>query len=153
MGGAPHAKVLRVQYDFAAYDQTGRPKVVVEAKRRFGSSAEWASQFRRNLLAHGRPLPGELFVIVAPDRIYTWRAGAQGDAHPDAVIDAVPLLAPYFERAHTEPDKIDPMAFELLVAWWLEDVARQAQAPDERLKASGLAEALAGARIAREVAA
>jgi hypothetical protein len=142
-----------VRYDFGAYDGAGHLRLVVEAKRSLGTSAKWAFDFRRNLLAHGGPPPGELFAIVAPDKIYTWRAGAQMDALPDAEIDARPLLAPYFKRVHTEPASIDPRAFELLVAWWLEDVARQAQAPDERLKSSGLPEALAGARIAREIAA
>jgi hypothetical protein len=42
--------------------------------------------------------------------------------------------------------------FELLVAWWLEDIARESKA-DDRLGGTGLVEALAGGRIAREVAA
>jgi hypothetical protein len=105
-------------------------------------------------MAHGSPPPGELFVIVAPDKIYSWRAGAPINAPPDAEIDASPVLAPYFKRANAEPERIDPMAFELLVAWWLEDVARRGETTaDEGLKGSGLLEALAGGRIAREVAA
>ena len=143
---------LGVRYDFAAYNRAGKLTVVVEAKRRTKTSAAWATTFRRNLMAHGTPPPRELFAIVAPDKIYTWRAGAPMDAVPDAEIDAREILAPYFERSKAEPERIDPGAFELLVAWWLEDVAREG-APDERLKRSGLPEALAGSRIAREVAA
>jgi hypothetical protein len=141
-----------VNYDFAAYNRAGKLTVVLEAKRRTKTSAEWATHFRRNIIAHGKPLPGELFAIVAPDKIYTWRAGASMEAGPDAEIDARAILAPYFERSKAEPERIDPGAFELLVAWWLEDVAREGTA-DARLKASGLPEALAGGRIAREVAA
>ena len=73
-------------------------------------------------------------------------------AVPDAEIDAREILAPYFEKSKTEPERIDPGAFELLVAWWLDDVAREG-GTDERLSRSGLPEALAGSRIAREVAA
>jgi hypothetical protein len=141
-----------VRYDFAAYDRAGKLTVVVEAKRRTKTSAEWAAHFRRNLMAHGTPPPGELFAIVAPDKIYTWRAGAAMDARPDAEIDATPILASYFERSKSRPDRIDEGAFELLVAWWLEDIARESKA-DDRLMGTGLVEALAGGRVAREVAA
>jgi hypothetical protein len=127
-------------------------KLVVEARRRSQTSADWAAHFRRNLMAHANLAPGGLFAIVAPDKIYTWRAGAPPDAPPDAEIDARPIFAPYFERAKTAPDHIDAMAFELLVAWWLEDVARGAGSNHD-LEESGLLEALAGGRIAREVAA
>ena len=151
--GRDRATLTPVLHDFVGYDGAGRLKVVVEAKRRSQTSGAWAAQFRRNLLAHGSALPGDLFAIVAPDKIYTWRAGAPTDARPDAEIDARPILAPYFERAKTAPDHIDATAFELLVAWWLEDVARQAEPISDELKRSGLPEALAGGRIAREVAA
>lgn len=148
-----HAILQTMLYDFAAYDDGGHLKVAVEARTRIGTSAEWALQFRRNLLAHDRGLPGELFVIVAPDKIYAWKADAEMDAAPAFEIDARPLLAPYFERAHTRPDHIEPQAFELLVAWWLEDVAREAPGSREGLRESALAKALAGARITRAVAA
>lgn len=141
-----------MRYDFAAYDGDGHLKVLIEAKRRSHTSRDWAAAFRRNLLAHGHTPEAELFVLVLPDRIYTWRAGSAMDAPPDAEIDAAPILAPYFKRAHVDPKTIDAMAFELLVAWWLEDLARQV-GPDEQLQRSGLAEALAGGRIARDVAA
>lgn len=143
-----------MQYDFAAYDRAGQLKVVVEAKRRTHTSAEWASKFRRNLMAHGNAPPSELFAIVAPDKIYVWRGGAPLDARPDTEIDARPILAPYFERARVDPERIDALAFELLVAWWLEDIARrEGAAADDPLNGSGLPQALAGGRIAREVAA
>lgn len=141
-----------MRYDFAAYNRAGELTVVVETKRRTKTSAAWATTFRRNIMAHGTPPPGELFAIVAPDKIYTWRAGAPMEAVPDSEIDAREILAPYFQRSKAQPDRIDPGAFDLLVAWWLEDVAREGAA-DVRLKGSGLSEALAGSRIAREVAA
>ena len=98
--------------------------------------------------------PGELFAIVAPDKIYTWRSGAPAGDLPETDIDARPILAPYFERASVQPERIDAMAFELLIAWWLEDIARgEDGTKDKQLEASGLLEALAGGRIAREVAA
>ena len=143
-----------MQYDFGAYDLAGRLRAVVEVKRQTGTSADWAAKFRRNLMAHGNAPPGELFAIVAPDKIYVWRAGAALEAAPDTEIDATPILAPYFEQASAKPDRIDATAFDLLVAWWLEDVARHGKPlADAALRRSGLPDALAGGRIAREIAA
>ncbi len=138
-------------YDFGAYDAHGQLKVVVEAKKRIGTSAEWALEFRRNLFAQGGSLPGAVFVVVSPDKIYQWSNDASIDAGPDVEVDAKPLLGPYFERANTKPEQIDPQAFELLVAWWLEDLTRHVGTGPATNHP--LARALAGARIARAIAA
>lgn len=139
-----------MRYDFVGYDGSGRPRVTVEAKSRTGTSPEWAAEFRQNLIEHMAP-PGDIFAIVTPDRIYTWEAGASSDALP-TVTDATPILSPYFERAKVDPERIRFMAFELLVAWWLDDLARAGSPAADRGPAR-LAEALAGGRIVREEAA
>jgi hypothetical protein len=142
-----------LRYDFAAYDASGQLRVLIEAKRRTGTTASWARRFRRNDLAHGTPLPGELFAIVVPDKLYVWPMQSPPDAEP-LEVDAQPLLAPYFQRAGTSPDNIDPMAFELLVSWWLSDLSRgELPEPGEALKRSGLIDALAGGRIVHQAAA
>jgi hypothetical protein len=141
-------------YDLAGYDRDGQLALVVEVKRRPHTTGEWAAAFRRNLLAHGDPPRARLFALIVPDRIYTWRVGAPAEAAPDAEIDARPLFESYFERAHADPEQIDPMAFELLVAWWLQDMARaDHEVVDPNLERSGLLRALAGGRIVREAAA
>lgn len=91
---------------------------------------------------------------MLPDRIYIWDASAPSDAPPDYEVDARAVLAPYFERVGTTPEQIDPQAFEMLVAWWLQDLASKAP-PEEPsgLTRSGLRAALAGGRIVSQAAA
>ncbi len=47
-------------------------------------------------------------------------------------------------------EKIHPMAFELMVSWWLEDLARGIPVELEILRTSGLPDALLGAQLARQ---
>lgn len=139
-----------MNYDFAIFDQAGRPRVLVETKKRLAMPATWARDFRRNLLTHGHEGPQSLFAFVTPDRIFTWRSGAPLDAAPDAELDASQLFAPYFSRSHTTPNSIDPTAFEVLVGWWLDDLVA-GRVSDDRLKGSGLeAATAAGASLRRE---
>lgn len=137
-------------FDFGIFDQSGRPRAFVETKKRLAMPATWARDFRRNLLAHVSGGPQGLFAFVTPDRIFTWNSGAPMDAAPDAEVDAGPLLAPYFTRSHTTPSDIDPVAFEVLVGWWLDDLLA-GRVQDERLKGTGLEAVLAGgASLRRE---
>jgi hypothetical protein len=124
----------------------------VEAKRRLSTDSRWAAQYWRNLRAHRFVPSTDFFALIVPDRLYIWRSAEPPDASPYEV-DARPLLAPYFERIGVQPGQIEPMAFELLVSWWLNDLARQqvdARAVTPDLSRSGLLEAVSGARIAHE---
>jgi hypothetical protein len=141
-------------FDFAIHDTTGRLKALVEAKRRLGTNGSWAAQFRQNVSNHGRPPPADLFVLIVPDRLYIWQASTPPDARPTYEVDANALLAPYFQRIGVRPEQIEPMAFELLVAWWLEDLAREHVVPAaSELSRSGLLDAISGARISHEATA
>jgi len=40
--------------DLALYDRNGQLTAVAEVKNKLGTSREWATQLRRNILAHGR---------------------------------------------------------------------------------------------------
>ncbi len=140
-------------YDMVGYGPDGVPRLVVEAKSRRGTSREWAAALRQNLLQYDTQRSA-LFALVVPDHIYTWRAAAPPDALPDEDIDARPVLRPYFQRAGVTPAKVRGRAFEELVAWWLEDMARDGEhAARPKLRKSGLLDAVKGARIVREVAA
>lgn len=138
-------------FDLAGYDHTGRLAVLVEAKRRAGTDPGWASELRRNLFARGGVPQADLFAVIVPDRLYVWRASSPADAMPDHVIDARPLLAPYFARVGVTSDAIAPEAFEMLVSWWLDDLTRQ-DIVEDALKPSGLPGAVRGGRIEREAA-
>lgn len=140
-------------FDFTVHDQTGRLKAVVEAKRRLALTRSWAAEFRGNLLSHGRLPPVGLFVIVAPDRIFVWKGSDPPDM-PPIEVDARSLLAPYFQRIGVAPEQIQPMAFEMLVAWWLRDLAGNANAENQpELIRSGLLDAVAGAQVSHEAVA
>jgi hypothetical protein len=124
---------------------------MIEARRRLRTDGSWAAQFRGNLLAHGQPLTADLLAIIVPDRLYIWRSSDPPDAPPTHEIDARPLLAPYFERVGVRPEQIQPLAFEDLVGWWLNDLARGDVAPvTPELSMSGLLEAVSGAQIMHE---
>jgi hypothetical protein len=143
-----------MRFDFTVYDRSGRARAIVEAKRMLGTDTAWARQLRSNWLEHG-PLPAaDLFVVVVPDRIYIWNGDAPAAAGPLFDIDARPLLGPYFERIGISPEQFEPRAFEMLVAWWLRDLARKAppRAPSS-LMPSALQDAVAGGQVVSEAAA
>lgn len=124
---------------------------MIEAKRRLGTNGSWAAQFRGNLLAHGEPPAADLLAIIVPDRLYVWRSSDPPAAQPAYEIDARPLLAPYFERIGVRPEQIQPMAFEVLISWWLNDLAQGDVAPiTPELSRSGLLDAVSGAQIIHE---
>ncbi len=140
-------------YDFAAYDKDGRLSIVVEAMRQLGTNATWATKLRRNILAHGGVLHADFFMVVVPDKLYVWKGAANPQAKPTA-IDAHGLFAPYFHRTGVSPATIEPAAFEQLVAWWLNDLARGVPAEvDPQLRQSGIVDAVSGGRVLRQLAA
>lgn len=140
-------------FDFAAYDERGRPTVQVEVKCRLSTDASWATDFRSRMYKYGRKPFAELFMLVVPNRLYIWQAAEPPDAPPTHEVDARPLFAPYFERVGLSPQQIEPMAFELLVSWWLRDLARSAgESVAPGLVGSGLAEAISGADITHQAA-
>lgn len=139
--------------DFIAYGADGTVRAMVEARRVSGTSAGWASGFRRNAIAHGSEWATAVSAVVTRDWLYVWRSGAAPDAAPDHTIDAGPLLAPYLERIGATAGTIEPMAFELLVSWWLEDLARgAASGPASALDDTGFTRALAGTRLVGQAA-
>jgi hypothetical protein len=145
---------LTMRFDFTVYDDSGRTRAIVEAKRSLGTDAVWAAQLRRNWLAHGPLPPSDAFILVLPDRLYMWNGSAPDDALPDVDIDAGPLLTPYFQRINTTPERIDPQVFEMLVAWWLEDIASPMGSSEHRERVPPwLLDAVTGGRIVSSAAA
>lgn len=146
--------------DLVAYDPKGHVVLLAEAKSRGGTSAQWASGLRRNLLAHGALPSARYFLIATPEHIYLWRqefwqqeGATYNEAAPDFIIDATRELKPYFEKFHQRPSEIGPEEFELLVSSWLDNIAWSGEEPRNEdssfgwLKESGLAESLRDARV------
>lgn len=141
--------------DFVAYDDEGRVLLLAEAKSRGGTSAEWAAQYRRNLLAHGVLPAAQFFMIATPEQIYIWKQEDQQphDEMPTFTIDAAQEFGPYFEQLGISPSDIAPQAFELMILFWLTEIAlsgeeRASRDPAARLLAElGLLGPLSKARI------
>lgn len=115
---------MRFQSDFALYDSDGRLVGLVEAKARFGRSAEWATQLRRNLIVDAGLKPTPFFLLVTPDHVYPWQdAGPQPGVPPTLTIDARPMLTPCAPSGALQADSIDPLTFEMIVGRWLQDLS------------------------------
>ena len=104
--------------DLAMFSSDGRLTAVAEVKNRRGTSSEWATRLRRNILAHGGFPKTDFFLMVTPERLYLWqRSGNQPDlVEPAYEIDAIPIFAPYFERSGVDPRLVSGPAFELVSA-------------------------------------
>ena len=141
--------------DFIGYDPRGQAVLLAEANSRPGASGKWASQLRRNILAHGVLPQAPFFLIATPDRIFLWNHDGLGGAEtpPDCVVNAREVFAPYFEKLGRPASQVSPEGFEFVVLWWLDDLsgsrlpmAREAP-PMPWLTESGLLDSIRNARI------
>lgn len=148
---------MQATYDIAAIDQAGVMPLAVVVKAKWGTNAEWASQWRRNLAVHSS-LPGATFFLMAlPDRFYLWmnkeEASRQIWLEPDLVIDPTPMLAPYFERIGIKGEALHGETFEFILLTWLNDVIDASStdiplnAAGQWLEQSGLYNALRNTRV------
>jgi hypothetical protein len=148
------------QLDLAAYNRDDELVLIVEVKTKRAASKEWAARLRRNILAHGILPSAKFFLLTLPDRFYLWKdvGNNLAEIEPTYTIDARPILTPYFEQAGIEPDKISGASFELIVASWLRELVHSDKVPEGNgadrnwLIESGLYDAVAGGRLAYEVA-
>lgn len=133
-------------FDYRIADANGQTLAWVEAKRRFGTDERWAQAWKDHILRQF-PRFHERLLLILPDRIHGWNA-PEPEASPSFSIDAASVFAPYFERLGIAPDEIRPMAFDMLVSWWINDLIDDAssQQPSE-LARQLLPESGAGALI------
>jgi hypothetical protein len=124
--------------DIVAYDRDGKVLLLAEAKSRYGTSEAWATQLRRNILAHGALPSSKYFLIATPERMYVWRGQQPGavELAPEGTIDAASVFHRYFQRLQQEPSNIAPRAFELVVLAWLTDIAHTAAAESDQRPSS-----------------
>jgi hypothetical protein len=140
------------RFDFAVYDRTGLLRVQIEVKANPKATRSWAKQFWLDLEEMERRPTAELFALVTPLRLFIWEASKVKSGAPTRTLDARDVLAPYFSRAEILPAEIHPAAFEMLVSWWLHDLASQGRkkkvpSPLSRTK---LAQALVDGEVVRE---
>lgn len=141
------------QWDRAVYSQDGQLVLAVEVKAILGTSPTWAAQLRRNILAHGIYPNAPFFLMVFPDRFYLWEEVEPSlePVEPTAVIDAGPILQPYFDNAGISADEISGASLEFIVTTWLNDMIHtppdRLDSSDRWLVDSGLFEAIAGGSL------
>jgi hypothetical protein len=149
---------MRTFADVAAYDKDGQLALVVEAKSRLHTTADWAAQMRRNLFAHGIVPKSNYFMLAMPNNLYLWRGKEMGvePTKPDYVISPEPLFRRYLESTHANPLKLGEQSLEILINYWISDLI-QSGLPDDLpepqrtiLAQSGLVDAIRGGRIALE---
>jgi hypothetical protein len=149
---------MRTFADVAAYDKDGQLALIVEAKSRLHTTAEWAAQMRRNLFAHGIVPKSSYFMLAMPDNLYLWRGKemAAEPAKPDYVISPEPLFRRYLDSVNVNSLKLSERSLEILVNSWISDLI-QSGLPDDLpepqrtiLAESGLVDAIRGGRIVLE---
>lgn len=144
--------------DLTAYDKDGQLALVVEAKSRLHTTADWAAQMRRNLFVHGILPKSDYFMLAMPDSLYLWRGKDVGvePTQPNYVISPGPLFSKYLGSADVNALKLGEQSLEILINSWISDLM-QSGLPDDLpepqrsiLAESGLVEAIRGGRIALE---
>lgn len=147
------------QWDLAAYSREHRLVLAVEVKTRRNATPAWAARLRRNILAHGTFPNAPYFLIAFPDHFYLWvDTVANLEAiEPAYVIDAGPILQPYFEQAGITGEQVSRQSLELIIATWLNELIYTEEVPDEFddanrwLVDSGLYHAILGGSLTYEI--
>ncbi|KAM3101396.1 hypothetical protein ACKFKF_07715 [Phormidesmis sp. 146-12] len=155
------ASSSKFPWDLLVDNCNGQPALVVEVKRKTNVSPTWAAEFRRNLFAHGAFPKAPYFLMVFPDKFYLWSHAdvLSEQSEPDYIIDARPILKPYFARAGVTADQISGQSFELIITSWLgeiiyaEKLPKNVDDPQRWLIDSGLYAALTGGALKHEAAA
>jgi len=137
--------MLRI--DLAIYDRSRQLVLTTEIKTMTGVSTEWASQLRRNILAHGGYPLAQYFLLATPDRFFLWvgENNTLKSTTPDFAEDAAEILRPYFIEFSTSPAEVSGFIFEQIVLRWLKSIMypnfENSEVPDW-IAESGLSEAI-----------
>ena len=142
---------MRQIADIIAYDTNGQLTLVIEIKSKLGTSAQWAAQMRRNILAHGLLPSTPFFLLGLPDHFYLWKDnGITPEViKPTYEIDPRPFLQPYYEKSGLSSETISGKSFELVIVSWLSEILGtrsqdSLQDSQKWLLESGLFEAIHG---------
>ncbi|CAM4106689.1 hypothetical protein [Corallococcus exiguus] len=139
-------------FDFTVRDRSGQAKVQADVRAQPGTTREWAAGYWINLEAVDLRPRGEFFLLITPDKLYGWApAQVKGRGMPTWVLDATNMLAPYYERVGTGPQDIQPLAFVMMVSWWLHELtaAEGSMVIPPALVRTGLPRAMAHGEVVR----
>jgi hypothetical protein len=108
-------KIIRSQsrykdlgWDLLVNNYQGKTILGVEVKSKMNTSSDWVVKFRHNILIDNPVQKIPFFLMAFPDRFYLWTEPEiySNQSKPTYIIDALPVLKPYFERAGIMPEKI-----------------------------------------------
>jgi hypothetical protein len=139
--------------DIAVFSPDHQLTLVVEVKAKKHATAEWATQFRRNLILHGAIPAAPFFMITCLDRFFLWSNGGRGpETPPDYNAHSTELLEQYASPEDPSGIQWSDAELELAVVAWLHDVAARGEVHDHTqlgtmLRDSGLLNAIAAASI------
>ena len=112
--------------DIVLCARNGQPMGVVDIMHARDTSYTWATQTRKNIVAHGDIWDVVFYLIVTPDRLYLWKnAGTNPTLIPPTYeVDMQSEFAPYFKSTGLSSDRITKHGFELMAGSWLSAVIR-----------------------------
>jgi hypothetical protein len=100
--------------------QTPGGRLVVEAKNRLHTSAEWARELRDRLAdSYGRESANS-YAVVTPERLYFW---GPGQAQPK-IAEIRQALQKYVRGTDYDSSRLNGHSFELIVSSLLDDLVR-----------------------------
>jgi hypothetical protein len=153
---------MRNKADVSVYDAHGQLVVLIEVKKKFGTSKEWAAKMRRNIIVHGSLPYVKYFLLALPDHFYLWKdVGATSEeVMPTYDVNPTPFLQPYYEKIGLPPEQLSGTSFEMILTSWLGELQQidtvPGHLPQETqrwLQESGLLDTIKGGRLAFEEAA
>lgn len=134
--------------DIAVYSRNHQLTLTVEVKKFHAMSEEWASQYRRNIMAHGTYPLAPFFLLVTSDKFFLWTKNDNrfDITKPNYTVETTKFLKPYFEEFGTTAREASEYILEQVVAKWLKTVMYPMYLTDNSLpgwlRDSGLAEAI-----------
>ncbi len=148
-------------WDLSIYNRELQLVLAVEVKSQLNITKEWATKFRRNVLAHEVFAKAPYFLIIFPDKLYLWTNdnGVLPLKEPTYIVDARPIFRPHFEQSGITANQISSENLEIIVTSWLAKIMYSSKPPsldDEShgwLVDSGLYNAIAGGSFNREAVA
>jgi hypothetical protein len=109
--------------DCIAYNESGLPLVLAEAKNKMGTTPEWAAGLRRNILYHRQLPEAKYFLVITPEHMFLWvgQAGIGSNDLPQHVMDARVALRSHLKNLTLEPGYVGAEAFQMVAGAWLRD--------------------------------
>ena len=107
--------------DIAVIDKNYQLVLTVEVKKFLKMTADWAADYRRNIMEHGTYPIAPYFLLVTPDKFFLWTKTRNGRDFtlPDYTIEADEYLKPHFKNFGTTAEKASPYILEKVVEQWL----------------------------------